>query len=182
MKIIQKYFLALIPPPEVFQQVHHIKLLIQEQFGIKYALKSPPHVTLKMPFNYNEAKESVLETKLTGFLKDKKSLNLTINGADTFGKRVIFLAITPTPELMDLQSSMKIFCKRELNLVDELSDRNYHPHMTVAFKDLKAARFDEILDLVKRESFQTSFCVDSVSILKRSAQKWNLHKNLAFLG
>jgi 2'-5' RNA ligase len=180
MKVIQKYFLGLVPPPEILQRAQQIKLLIQEQFGIKYALKSPPHVTLKMPFNYNEAKESVLEAKLGDFLKGRKPLELTIRRVGTFGQRVIFLGIEKTPELIDLQSSLKVFCKRELNLLDELSDRNYHPHLTVAFKDLKSTHFQEVLDLVKRESFEATYCAEKLTILKRSEQKWNLHKELGF--
>lgn len=182
MKVIQKYFLALVPPPEILQRAHQIKLKIQEQFGIKYALKSPPHVTLKMPFSYNEAKETVLEAKLGDFLKDRKPLELTIRRVGTFGQRVIFLGIEKTPELIDLQSSLKVFCKRELNLVDELSDRNYHPHLTVAFKDLKPKHFQEVLDLVEKESFEATYRVDKLTILKRSEQKWNLHKNVPFGG
>ncbi len=182
MKVIQKYFLALVPPAEILEKANQIKLLIREQFGIKYALKSPPHVTLKMPFSYNEAKEPVLEAKLEEFLKDKKSLKLTIRGVDTFGKRVIYLGIEKTAELVELQSSLKVFCKRELNLVDELSDRNYHPHLTVAFKDLKVEKFDEVFGLVKEHGFFAEFEATDLAILKRIDQKWVFHKSLSFGG
>jgi 2'-5' RNA ligase len=180
MKIIQKYFLALVPPPEILQQAHDIKLLIRDHFGIKYALKSPPHVTLKMPFSYNESKEILLEKKLEDFLIAKKTFTLKIDGVGTFGKRVIFLGIQKSPELIELQYSLKSFCKKELNLVDELSDRNYYPHLTVAFKDLKVGQFDEVLDLVKAQKFQAEYYAVDLAILKRIEQKWVLFKKIPF--
>lgn len=180
MKIIQKYFLALVPPPEILEKAHDIKVVIRDQFGIKYALKSPPHITVKMPFSYNEAKESLLEEKLSDFLKIQKPFDVKITGVGTFGNRVIFLGIEKSPILAQFQSSLKAFCKRELNLVDELSDRNYHPHLTVSFKDLKPGHFSEVLDSVREQSFQADFNAAEISILKRMDQKWILYKKLPF--
>lgn len=178
MKVIQKYFLALIPPPEILEKAHQIKIQIQDRFGIKYALKSPPHITLKMPFNYNESKEAILEEKIRHFLKDQKPFRIQIDGIGTFGKRVIYLNIKKCPELMQFQTALKTFCKKELNLIDELSDRNYHPHLTVAFKDLKAEKFDEVLSLVNEHYFSATYDAVDIAILKRREQKWILHKNL----
>lgn len=182
MKVIQKYFLALVPPPEILEKAHDIKLKIREQFGIKYALKSPPHVTLKMPFSYNEAKESFLIHKLIDFLKDQKPFSIQIKGVGTFGNRVIYLGIEKSTELELLQGRLKTFCKKELNLVDELSDRNYHPHLTVAFKDIKAGQFSEVLALVKNHTIQAEYDSEDLVMLKRTDQKWTLNKKIRFGG
>lgn len=182
MKVIQKYFLALVPPPEILEKAHAIKLLIRDHFGIRYALKSPPHITLKMPFSYNEAKEILLKKELGDFLMAQKPVTLSIGGVGTFGRRVIYLCIEKTPELTALQSSLRNFCKKELNLVDELSDRNYHPHLTLAFKDLKTGQFDDVLDLIKAQGFQAKFNAVDLMLLKRVDQKWILHEKLCFGG
>lgn len=182
MKVIQKYFLALVPTPEILEKAHAIKLLIRDHFGIRYTLRSPPHITLKMPFSYNEAKETLLKKKLGDFLIAQKPVTIKIGGVGTFGKRVIYLGIEKSPELTALQSSLKNFCKKELNLVDELSDRNYHPHLTVAFKDLKVRQFDDVLDLIKAQSFHAEFNAVDLTLLKRVDQKWILHEKLSFEG
>jgi 2'-5' RNA ligase len=70
MKIMQKYFLALVPEGEIAEKALQIKENIREQFNVKYALKSPSHITLKMPFSYNEAKENYLRANLEDFAKD----------------------------------------------------------------------------------------------------------------
>lgn len=180
MKIIQKYFLALIPPDPIFSKSHEIKQKIQEKFGLKYALKSPPHITLKMPFSYNEAKEVELTNRLSEFLADQKSFSLGISGVGTFGQRVIFQKVVLNLELIELQKKLKFFCKRELLLVDELSDRNYHPHLTLAFKDLKPSKFEGVLELVKESQFDAEFEVDRMVLLKKTEGRWMIQKELFF--
>lgn len=174
--------MALVPPLDILEKAHEVKLLIREQFGIKYALKSPPHVTLKMPFNYNEAKQEFLEIKLRDFLQVQKPFRVRIEGVGTFGNRVIYWGIEQSPELLLLQSNLKSFCKKELNLLDELSDRNYHPHLTVAFKDLKPSHFLEVLSLVKNHSFVEEYEAIDLDILKRKEGKWNLERKVSFGG
>lgn len=172
MKVMQKYFLAIVPEGAIQDNCTEIKNEIRDQFNVKYALKSPAHVTLKMPFTYNEAKEEKLIQVLRKFLTQFESFPISIGGVDTFGKRVIFLKIEADDRLTKLQAELKVFCKRELNLVDELSDRNFHPHMTIAFKDLKEIHFDEILNLVKKRSIQEKYFVSNIHLLKRIEGRW----------
>lgn len=180
MKVMQKYFLALVPPDPIFSRSHQIKEKILETYGLKYALKSPPHITLKMPFSYNEAKEDYLSGRLSEFLANQRSFSVGISGIGTFGQRVIFQEILANPDLIELQKSLKSFCKRELLLVDELSDRNYHPHLTLAFKDLKPSKFEGVLQLAKECQFKSEFVVDRMMLLKKLDGKWQLQKELIF--
>lgn len=169
---MQKYFLAIVPDGPIQDKCTEIKNEIRDKFNVKYALKSPAHVTLKMPFSYNEAKEEKLIQLLRNFLIPIESFPVSFGGVDTFGKRVIFLKVKSDDRLTKVQSSLKEFCKRELNLVDELSDRNFHPHLTIAFKDLKETYFDNILDLLKKYDLKEDFQVDRITILKRIDGRW----------
>jgi 2'-5' RNA ligase len=182
MKSVGKYFLAIVPPKEIFDRAESIKEEIREKFGVKYALKSPAHITLKMPFNYNEAKEESLISKVGEFLKDQASFQVRITGVGTFGNRVIYLDIDKSQELETLQNSLKSFCKKELNLADELSDRNYHPHMTIAFKDLKVSQFPEVLKVIKSLGFRDQFQVSQIALLKRIDGRWILNREIGFGG
>lgn len=172
MKVMQKYFLAIVPDGPIQNKCTEIKNEIRDKFNVKYALKSPAHVTLKMPFSYNEAKEDKLIQLLRNFLLPVESFPVSFGGVDTFGKRVIFLKVKSDDRLTKLQSGLKEFCKRELNLVDELSDRNFHPHMTIAFKDLKEIHFENILDLIKKQEIKGSLQVERITILKRIDARW----------
>lgn len=172
MKVMQKYFLAIVPTGDIQESATSLKLLLKEQMNIKYALKSPAHITLKMPFSYNEAKEDYLIEKLSTFLSRKENFKLQVNGTGTFGRRVIFWKIEADSKLYELQESIKSFCKRELNLVDELSDRNFHPHMTIAFKDVKERDFETVLDLISSQEISQTFQVNAVVLLKRIGGRW----------
>ncbi len=176
MKVMKKYFLAIVPGGEIQKAATALKLEIKERFNVKYALKSPAHVTLKMPFSYNETKESILLGKLSAFVASRESFEIQVKETDTFGRRVIFWSIESGSKLFELQEDLKLFCKKELNLVDELSDRNYHPHMTIAFKDLKEKNFEEVLELVKENEINTDYTVNHLAILKRNEGRWEVHR------
>src|SRR5690606_11438736 len=180
MKVLQKYFLALVPPAEILAQAHEIKVAVRDQFGIKYALKSPPHITLKMPFNYNEAKEVQLIESLRRHLEAQDAFQVRIDGVGAFGDRVIFLDIPRSEQLAHLQQEIGKFCKGQLHLTEELSDRNYHPHMTVAFKDIKPRQFKEIFDFVSARGFSTEFSAESVMLLNRIDGTWRLQGVIPF--
>lgn len=176
MKVIQKYFLAILPPETFRREVEMLKKEIREKYGIKYALKSPVHITVKMPFSYNEAKESKLFGQLNEFCSTQEAFELHVRGVDTFGKRVIFLDVEKQNKLTDFQEQLSKFCKREMNMISELSDRNFHPHMTVAFKDLKPQYFEEVLKLTKSKKLTCKFDVNQLCLLKRISGKWEIDK------
>ncbi len=180
MKSIQKYFLAIVPPEPVYSKSNGIKEELKRVFNLKYALKSPPHITLKMPFSYNEAKEEYLLSRLSSFLEGQSGFQLRISGISTFGQRVVFQKIAPSDSLIQLQSGIKQFCKRELHLVDELSDRNYHPHLTLAFKDLKPDKFEGVVNLCKELQFDSEFLADRLVLLKRVEGRWKMHGEILF--
>ncbi|MEB2773735.1 2'-5' RNA ligase family protein [Algoriphagus sp. D3-2-R+10] len=178
MKVMQKYFLAIVPEGEFQEQVTNLKLEIKELYQAKYALKSPAHITVKMPFVYNEAKEEKLTEKLGSFIKSYESMFITIKGVKTFGERVIYLGVEAGQDLYVFQKEMKTFCKKELNIVDELSDRNFHPHMTIAFKDIKKSQFQNILQFSSGMNLTEEMVVNKIALLKKVEGRWALYKRI----
>lgn len=181
MKDLRKYFLAIIPNSSFFDQVEGLKESIKQDFGSKYALKSPAHVTVKMPFSYSEKNEGKLKGLLGNFIEKHQQFTLRIHGVDCFGKRVIFLKVDAPTTLFELQAGLKIFCQRELHLMPELSDRNYHPHMTVAFKDLKPSSFEGIYRKVKEEKLDFYSNVLEIWLLKKEEGRWVKNHSFSLL-
>ncbi|MCH7401601.1 2'-5' RNA ligase family protein [Belliella kenyensis] len=177
-KIIGKYFIAWIPSSEVIAKVDSIKNSLKDNFGLKYALKSPPHITLKMPFSWNEAKEHLLIQNLQKFLSHENDFTLDLDGFGKFGKRVIFIKVSRSEELVQLQSRLVQHCKQELKLVKELSDSNYHPHMTIAFKDLKTRAFEEYWNYVCKLTFCQQNQTGKIVLLKKIENSWSFFENL----
>lgn len=169
-----KYFIALVPEGKIQAETTSLKEEMKNLFNVKYALKSPAHVTVKMPFVYNELKEQRLIHKLEKFIANYSPFELEFDGFDRFGRRVIFIDVKSSSSLQNFQSDLGKFCKLELKLVNELSDRAFHPHMTIAFKDVKAKLFDLYWNHVKQKEFYAKYPVKDVALLKRTGGRWEV--------
>ncbi|MBN3584722.1 2'-5' RNA ligase family protein [Algoriphagus aestuarii] len=178
MANFQKYFLAIVPEGELQGRLTDLKELLRDRFGIKYALKSPAHVTLKMPFSFNEAKEDYLLDQLKNFLSNHEEFTLTISGIHTFGNRVVYLGIENSQELLSLQKNLLRFCRIELKLIEELSDKNYHPHLTMAFKDLKKTPIPNIIKVLNEKPIYEEIGIKHLFLLKRVDGRWVVCKNI----
>ncbi len=173
-KNLEKYFIALVPEGKIQEKATAIKLDLKEKFNLKYALKSPAHITVKMPFLWNERKEEELIQKLGRFAKECEPFDLRLSGFWHFGNRVIFIDVVSHPQLNQLQESLSKYTKINLKLVQELSDRNFRPHMTLAFKDIKSKDFEVYWEYVKGLSFRERYEVSHLAILKKVEGKWQL--------
>ncbi|WP_291777410.1 2'-5' RNA ligase family protein [Cecembia sp.] len=171
---LAKYFLALVPQGQIQKEATAMKEELKLLFNLKYALKSPAHVTVKMPFNYNELKEERLISKMQNFLSLYPTFHLELKGFDRFGKRVIFIHVRPSAVLNQLQENLGKFCKLELKLNNELSDRAFHPHMTLAFKDIKPNKFESYWQHIKSKEFQATYAVEDLALLKRIGGRWEV--------
>lgn len=178
MRSLQKYFLAILPPDEFLDQITHLKLDIKSEFGIKYALKSPAHITLKMPFLFDENKIERLTESISLLLQEIRPFSIQIRGVDQFRKRVVFLKVGKSTELIEMQEKIKKHLKREHHLVEELSDNNFHPHMTVAFQDIKKDQFDPLYRFIFERKVEFSFVVNSVVLLKKVDGIWKGDKSI----
>lgn len=182
MKGMGKYFIGLLPPPAVESEFNKLKQGIASQFQVKYALQSPAHLTLKMPFRYKEAKERELGIRLTTLLEIQEPFYLQFIGIGYFGNRNIYQKVAPSKSLLSLQASLRSFCKRSLHLVEELSDRNFQPHLTLAYKDLKPGNFEEILAYAKKNEVKGEFLVAQAYLLKKVESRWKVIVPLVFGG
>lgn len=169
-----KYFIAIVPDGTVQLYATTLKNLMKDKFNLKYALKSPAHITLKMPFLWNENKEEKLGQILEGFCKSIETFKLDLNGFDKFGNRVIFINVKKNQYLAEIQLLLSKFCKTELKLAEELSDSAYHPHMTIAFKDIKPKLFDEYWAFIKTQTFKEKLEVNDIALLKKVEGRWEV--------
>ena len=171
-KVIGKYFLAIVPDEPIKGAITSLKEGLQASFGIKYALKSPPHITLKMPFVHNENKEKELLQTLGRFFLKEKSFSLSLGGIGAFGNRVVFMKVKYPPELKHCQERLRDFTKTVLKKNIELSDANYHPHMTLAFRDFKKDQFEPVIEYLKMNNIRYQFMVSQVALLKKVDGYW----------
>lgn len=169
------YFIGIVPPSPVYEEALKIKQYVYEQYKNKGALKSPPHITLHMPFKWEEQKEEKLISLLSKFVSESriKPFELRLKNFDCFEPRVIFIAVEKSEPLLVLQQELKRFCKVKLNLFNAtFKEHAYHPHLTVAFRDLKKTDFYKAWNEFKDKLFEGNFIVNQFVLLKHNGQVW----------
>ena len=62
--MFRKFFIAIVPPEPLLSEIQDIKQSIFEKHNVKGALRSPGHITLHMPFSWEEEKEEKLISSL----------------------------------------------------------------------------------------------------------------------
>jgi 2'-5' RNA ligase len=178
---ISKYFIALVPPSPTYEQAQQWKEYFKVEFNSKAALNSPPHITLHMPFEWKTGKETKLVESLHRFAQTQNKLEIELNGFRCFEPRVIYMNVEENRALTQMQSALNRFCKTELNLFNaNRLDQPYHPHLTVAFRDLKKADFLKAWAFVKDLKPEAKFMCEELVLLKHDGRVWQPHKTFLF--
>lgn len=167
------FFIALLPPLDIQQKANKIKHHFAEVYKSKAALKSPPHITLHPPFNWEIERLTELKTVLADFVQKQKSILIVLDGFAAFKPRVIYINVHQTLELLTLQKELRLKLESSLDIVHKVSKtRPFTPHMTVGFKDLTKANFYQAWDELKEESFDYKFTASELTLLHHNGKKW----------
>lgn len=178
---IALYFIAILPPTQIRNEIQLLKEYFRDTYQSKAALNSPPHITLHMPFQWKEAKEEKLLSTLKKFAAGKPEMEIQLNGFDCFAPRVIYVNVLESEPLRLFQSELHRFCKTELNLFNaQYRTLPFHPHITLAFRDLKKDSFEKAWAEFKEKEFSGSFTFNQFTLLKHDGKIWNPYYDLDF--
>ena len=167
------YFIAIVPPSPIFDQALELKNHVKQQYRSKAALNSPPHITLHMPFEWKEKKEEELVSKLKLFSKSKETFELELKNFGCFAPRVIFINVIENEKLRNFQRELHGFCKIELNIFNaQYKNMPFHPHLTLAFRDLKKPMFEKAWEEFEGKEFSAAFIADRFTLLKHNGEAW----------
>jgi 2'-5' RNA ligase len=168
-----RYLIAILPPEPVASEVLKLKEYFRDKYNTKGALNSPAHITMHMPFEWRADRESKLVDAFREFTSKEGPLNIELRNFGSFPPRVIFVDVTKNPLLYESQKRLLAFCKTQLNLFNALyRDEPFHPHVTVAFRDLKKDRFTEAWEEFKDKSYHAAFECRQLSLLKHDGKYW----------
>ncbi|MBL7893503.1 MAG: 2'-5' RNA ligase family protein [Bacteroidia bacterium] len=175
------YFFALLTPFNITAEVDEIKREFTEKYESSRALKSPPHITIIPPFFANDDFEKSIENKVNVFVKNCEPFNVTLNGFGEFNNKVIFVEIEKNESLQLFYTAFSAFFT---GLGFELTSMNkfFHPHVTVAFRDLTKENFEKAWPEFKKREFVGRFSASSIHLLKHKGEKWNVVKEFRFGG
>ena len=167
------FFIALIPPEPIKSEVIAFKKEVEENFNSKAALRSPPHITLHMPFQWREDREDQLKEKLGLFQFENFPINIELKDFDFFEPRVVYVDVMKNPELTQLQKELVVYVRKEFNVFNaDYKDKPFHPHMTIGFRDLKKSVFPEVKEHYSEKKYEADFEVSNICLLKHNGKTW----------
>ena len=170
------YFIALVPPEPIFTEVEELRTYFSHHFESSAALKSPPHITLHMPFWLKAGKESLLIEQLEKITIDE-DLNVVIDGFGSFPPKVIFLNVEPNQELLLLKRRIERALKIDLNIFNsEYKGKSFRPHLTLAFRDLKREQYRLAWKQFSTEKKQLNWYARCFFLLRHNGLSWDIYK------
>lgn len=176
------YFIALLPPVEIREEVTQIKRDFAEHYGSRAALKSPPHVTLQPPFKRSIEDVSRLKACLSEWATGCAPVPMKLSGFGAFPPRVIYVDVVKTPELMTIQVSLAAHLEANLGRMDDRHrSRPFVPHMTVAFRDLKREAFQKAWPQYRDRSIEYEFTATHLTLLHHNSRCWEIDTEFPFL-
>ncbi len=164
----QLYFIGVLPPPAIQQEITEFKRQALERFKTGHALTAPPHITLVPPFRSSRTDFSALAE----FAEGQKAVEVQLNGFDRFDQKVIFVNVVPNEPLTALQKDLELFAHYYLGIVPEYQP--FHPHMTIAFKDLKRPIFPEAFAYFSAQNYERTFSANAITLLKYVGKNWQI--------
>ena len=168
------YYIAIVCPPQVDEKVLHYKNWMKERFGCAVALKSPSHITLVPPFWHVESKEEILIQTLRSFESSAGELKIELDGFSHFGKRVLFIRVKENSVLTEVKRQTEIHFMHSLSDIIKPDERDFHPHVTLANRDLIPSAFTKAWEYLSATEFSEVFITKTISLLKLIDGKWKV--------
>lgn len=178
---LERYFIAIVPPEPFLSETQSLRVYMSETYSNKASLNSPPHITLHMPFRWKEKKEQLLIDKLASFAKSLEPFSISLQNFAAFPPRVIYVDVLRNDGLVTLQKSLERFCKVEFQLFNaNRLNQAYHPHLTVAFRDLKKDKFKDAWAEFSERNYSATFICTSITLLKQEDKQWHVLSHAYF--
>lgn len=177
----KRFFIALIPPNDVQEEANKIKEYFKEVYNSKAALKSPPHITLQPPFEWNIDDLPELVETLNYFSQFQTSFSMTLKGFAAFKPRVIYIDVVKTPELLWIQEQLMSYLESSLTIVHQVSkNRPFSPHLTVAFRDLTKPNFYQAWSEFQDKEIHFTFLINQLTLLIHNGKNWEIYQEFPF--
>jgi 2'-5' RNA ligase len=173
-----RFFIALIPPADVQAEATRLKEYCRDRYHSQAALRSPPHITLQAPFEWPDSDRDRLIQTLAKFQFPVSPVPITLSGFGAFPPRVIYVNVEPTAELMSLQPALSRYVAATLTITDPRSrSRSFHPHLTIAFRDLKPAAFRRAWSEFEAKAIEFACEIPAITLLVHTGHQWIIHQH-----
>lgn len=167
------YYIAVLAPATINEQVLQWKHFMRDRFGCIVALKSPAHITLASPFWMNKDLQPLLEQSLEIFSSGRKSFPVVLKNFNSFKPRVIFVHVNETDSLTKLKNDLEQHLLLNQLFPIKTTDRPFQPHITIANRDLHKKDFNPAWESFQQKTYEDTFEVTGISLMKHNGIHWD---------
>lgn len=168
------YFVAVVLPENLNEEIKQLKIFMRERWGCTVGLKSPAHITLIPPFWMAETIEENFCADLDALCKTIPPFSVTTNHFSAFTPRTIFIEPVLHEDLKKLKEATDAFCKTHPQYGAKADTRPFHPHITIATRDLHKRAFAEAWPYFENKKFETVFEATALSMLRHNGTTWDV--------
>lgn len=161
-------------PEDLNTKILGLKKWMHEKWGCKVGLKSPAHITLIPPFWMDESLEEPLKKDITGLSSYFIPFEVITNNFSCFKPRTIFIEPVLTELLKTLKTQTDQFFKMHTEYGAKVDTRPFHPHITIATRDLRKSAFAEAWPQLENQTFEHTFTADGISLLRHNGHTWDV--------
>ena len=169
------YLTAILPPKDLSEQIDDIRKELSDRYKIFAALKPPVHITLFRPVNIDESIEDNLVKLLKPVGLKHNPFEQELLNFDSFNIQTLFIAAVKNPFLKNLQKDIAaVFNKNKIDVREVKGNTTFHPHITIAYRDIPPETFPLIWDDLKNRKFKRTFSIDRFTLLKHNGKRWEI--------
>src|ERR1043165_9812468 len=168
------YFMALVAPADINQQVLKWKMRMKENFKCEVALRSPAHITLIPPFWMKPELEKELVDTTNNFCANENSFNIQLNNFSYFKPKTIFIDVVKNDDVEMLMQHLEAYLISSGLFPLKKEERPFHPHVTIATRDLYKKAFFEAWDYFKGKNYQAEWLAEGISLLRHNKKNWDV--------
>lgn len=176
------YFISLVPPRELSDQIKSLKTQIARQYDCKRALRLPAHITLQIPFKLDENEEKKLLNILDDFSQKKQPFHIQLKNYGHFGNSTIYIDVEENELLQALHFGLKSILQRELALENGKQSGKFSPHITLATRDISLQNFSKAWQHLKEQEFSAEFFASDLILFRHNGKTWDVLKKFDFNG
>lgn len=167
------YFIAVVLPKDLDEKVLMYKQWMKEKWNCKVGLKSPAHITIAPPFWMEDEKETALRKDIETLAQSVPAFPLATANFSAFKPRTIFAAVENSEPLNALKKVSDAHF-RQADYQMKIESRPFHPHITIATRDLYKKDFAEAWPHFQQEEFKETFEASGLSLLKHNGRTWDV--------
>lgn len=174
------YFIAILPPASVSADIRTMQEQLEAQFHAGAALRSPPHITLVPTFHMHRDEEENLEALMKTCAAALSPFDIVLDGYGHFRHSVLFIRAESSAVLSAVHANCMEIIHKTFPASAPQELRDFHPHITLAHRDLEPAHFKNARDMFTNSSFHAEFRAESLTLLKHNGKYWEVFRQYPF--